>query len=103
MKRSRVQSLTALASVTLLMILLGSPAQAAPWQLDSWNFVAEWAEVVRSWLTDTPATEGSKSAGTTKRRTIGTDGTGKDGRGGVRSQADTGVCTDPNGVPCPGT
>ena len=100
MKRSRVQSLTALASVTLLMILLGSPAQAAPWQLatDGWLGAAGWFENVWSWLT------GAAPKGDTRKpaASVIEKGTAKGGENGVRPATDEGVCLDPGGnrIPC---
>jgi hypothetical protein len=106
MKPSLVRRSTALASVTLLTLLLAPPAHATPWDIatKSWLLAADWVETVRGWLAGrVPGTEPTKPAGTTMRKKTAPG----DGGGGskVRERGDTGVCTDPNGNPivCAGT
>ncbi len=101
MKRSRVRSLTTLASATLLMTLLGSPAQALPWQFatEGWRAAAGWIETIRSWIT--PEKE-PPSPGTSRNQTTmaakSTNGKDKE----VTPAGDDGVCLDPGGnrIPC---
>ena len=104
MKRSRVHGLTALASATLLMILLGSPAQASPWQLatESWLLGSDWFETIRVWLSGaTPDERSAPPVNPIREHKVEPGKTG--GLPSPGTNNDNGICLDPNGnrVTCP--
>ena len=106
MKRSRVHGLTALAAATLLMLLLGSPAQASPWRFAAEGVlsVAAWYPMVRSWLTGVASERQAPGVVADKIKQTTAAGSTDDKGKVFRPSGDDGVCLDPGGnrIPCSG-
>jgi hypothetical protein len=105
MKRSRIRTLTALASVALCMTLLSSPAQALSWSWSESWLSADLFSAVRSWLTglDSGKDVLKPISAWEKTTAASSPKDDKDNRG-VQPAGDDGVCLDPGGnrVPCAG-